>query len=147
MGCSEISFFFFHVKDSFLVAFLSCTVDPSLLFRVQPVPCTVSNLCSIRLLLRRIRSLPCRLRFPSCTVRFSSATVRLTSVPKIWLLVVQGSATVSYLSYRVWLFPCTIRLRLRRIRFLSCMVRLLLCNFRFLWRGSVPDTHSSILVV
>ena len=77
---------FFHVKESILVAFLSCRVDPSLLCRVQPVPCTVSNLCSIRLLLRRIRSS-------------------------------------------------------------SYMVRLLLCNFRFLWQGSVPGTHSSIFVV
>lgn len=49
--------------------------------------------------------------------RLDSRRYGMITVAKMWLLVVQGSATLaSYLSGGVQLFSCTVRLLLRRIR-------------------------------
>ena len=141
-GCREISFF--HVKDSTLVAFLSCRVDLAVQSSARAMHCQLLVVQrSVAQLLCRIRSLPCRLRFLSCTVRFSSAKIRLG---------------FGYSSFRVrlQLATCRIGSGYCRARFGYCSVGFVSCRIWFgcccaifdsCRQGSVPATHSSVLVV
>lgn len=118
-------------------------------FRVRHVPCTVSYLlCSVRLLSFCVGFGPCRVGFDSCRARLGSHQLRFGSLQ---------FQRFGYSSFRVRLQLATrIGSGYCRARFGYCCVGFVSCRIWFgcccaifdsCRQGSVPATHSSVLVV